>query len=155
MTKSVIEQYMAVNELSATSIARWAGMNQSSIQRQVKSNFDGITMRTVKLIANIMEQTPEQVFADLYAIAGGINDYDTITVQGGAYTTNGGVDAINLHQALKQVEQAIKDGTSITAQGGFDANSIILVVTDGELKFEFGDGTGDDFKAMWHDILGE
>lgn len=155
MTKSVIEKYMEKNRLNPNMVAVAAGLKGSSLQQQMKVNFDNIKFRTVKLIANVMEQSPEQVFADLYAIAGGINDYDTVTMQGGIYTTNGGVDTVNLHQALKHVQQAIKAGISLTIQGGTETDSITLTVTNGELKFEFGDGTGDDFKAMWLDVLGE
>lgn len=77
MTKSIIEKYMEKNRLNPNMVAVAAGLRGSSLQRQTKASFDNITFRTVKLIANVMEQSPEQVFSDLYALAGGTNDYAT------------------------------------------------------------------------------
>jgi len=75
MTESIIKQYMAQKRLTAGAVARAAGLANSSMQRQVEANFDGITMRTVKLLANVLEVSPTQVFADLYELTGGVNDY--------------------------------------------------------------------------------
>ena len=54
----------------------------------------------------------------------------------------------------KCVQQAIKTGISLIIEGGTATSSITLTVTNGDLKFELGEGTGDNFKAMWHDIEG-
>ncbi|GAX07051.1 hypothetical protein IWT25_02399 [Secundilactobacillus pentosiphilus] len=152
MTESILDKYFKKNRLNANLVAEAAGLTRSTLKRQVNANFDDIKVSTIKMIANIMEQSPAQVLDDLYQLAGGINDYSD---NAGIYSTDGGITSINLQQALKQVKQAVKDGTSLLVQGGNENDFIDIKVADGSVKYSFTDGTSDSFKAMWNEILGD
>lgn len=152
MTESILDMYFKKNRLNAKYVANAARLNRSTLQRQVKASFDDIKVSTIKMIANVMEQTPAQVFDDLYQLAGGINDYSDAA---GIYSTDGGETSTNVQIILKRVKQAVKDGTSLTAQGGNESGFININVVNKAVKYSFTEDTGDSFKAMWQEILAQ
>ncbi|GAX04048.1 hypothetical protein IWT140_01685 [Secundilactobacillus pentosiphilus] len=152
MTESILDRYFKKNRLNANVVADAADLNRSTIQRQVKAGFDDIKVSTIKMIANVMEQTPAQVLDDMYQLAGGINDYSN---DAGIYSIDGGTTSINLQQALKQVKQAVKDDSTVKVQGGNERDFINITVADGTVKYEFTEDTSDNFKSMWQEILGD
>lgn len=152
MTKSILDKYFKNNRLNANSVAEAAGLTRSTLKRQVNANFDDIKVSTIKMIANVMQQSPAQVFDDLYQLAGGINDYSD---DAGIYSTDGGATSINLQPVLKQVGKAARNGSVLKAQGGNGSDFINIKVADGVVKYYFTDDTSDEFKAMWQEILAQ
>lgn len=174
MTESIIKQYMAKNRLTAGAVARAAGLANSSIQRQVNTGFDNVSIRTVKLLANVLDKPVQDVFNDLYELAGGINDYDefasgiytdmTYTVNDGSLTplTEGAENQYNLHQVLDEVESTFSRGVvenqHVDFSGGIPddddqvTNFVNVMVYHDRIEFEF-DSRDDGFKAMWREAM--
>ena len=169
MKNSVIKQYMEQKDLNQNQIAAAAGLVRNSIRRQVESDFDGVTMRTVKLLANVLGVEPSEVFNDLYAFAGGINDYsDNAGLYGTLHYTVDGTtltpephpsgDTYNLHAAIAEIKQIAEQGVGederVDVAGGIGEDNIITISIDSAgVHYSFEYGTNDDFKAMWQEIL--
>lgn len=173
MTESIIKQYMAANDLNQNQITAAAGLVRNSIRRQVEVGFDGITMRTVKLLANVLEKTPQQVFDDLYQLAGGINDYSE---EAGIYDAfhyemdetshtleaNPSGDSFGLHQAIGAVkllaERGAGENERIDVAGGTDMsaednNEITISILPDGVKYKFAALSNEAFKTMWRETF--
>lgn len=172
MSESIIKQFMDKHGLNQNAITAAANLPRNAIQRQVNVDFDGITMRTVKLLANVTEREPGDIFNELYEMSGAINDYtDDAGIYAVAKVVNGhdpeavrNEDNYNLQQAIGWLENPdIEDGQEATLTGGIDSegNSIINVTVplEGAITYSF-DSLKDDeytseFKTMWRRIMAE